>query len=234
MARVAARSIRDRVAEGIGSDQRSAFLSKLAWDLVLAARDCYPGHDTKAYRDLEDYVCLNEVLHNLTSQRRIDFGHGRGGYPDRALIEGIVSKSHSWQCETASEEALRMAIAQTGDGGQGTATDGPVALTQAAIALLASNRRQEFLADWFVQLASATRSIRPPDAPELVTIVATVACLNELLELVANALRAYVKGRDSEQDAARFADALIMVANAGRCGGCSALERALTVVVGAV
>jgi hypothetical protein len=219
MASVAATSIRDRVADVVSSDRRLAFLSKLAWELVIAVRACYPAPETNAYRDLGEYICLNEILHNLTSQLWSELDHGSSGYPNQALVEGILGKSRGWHCENASQGALREAVVRTAPRGSRTGTNGPTDLVATAIELLASDRRRGLLAEWFAQLTSATRTVRRPSDPELAPIVSGFACLNGLLYLVAEALRADLSDSDIAQDDAQIVEKLIAAANAGGCGG---------------
>jgi hypothetical protein len=229
MASVTARSIRDRVTQVLESDRRIAFLSKLAWELVIAVRGRYPAPDTGAYREVGEYICLNEILHNLTSQLWSNLDHSKGGYPDGALIEGIFGKSRAWHCENASEEALRKAVVRTAPHASRTGANGSTKPVAAAIALLSSDRRREFLAEWIVQLTSATRAIRPPSNPELAALVAGLACLNEQLYLVAETLGTDLGSSDTAREDGQFVEALVVAVNAGGCGGYLryAFERAL-------
>ncbi|HEY7033752.1 MAG TPA: hypothetical protein VH482_20620 [Thermomicrobiales bacterium] len=231
MANAAATHIRDRVAEIVGSDRRLAFLSRLAWELVIDVRAYYPAPDTDAYRTLGQFICLNELLHNLTSQLRSDLDHGRGGYPDRALVDGVFSKSRAWRCEDSAQQAFREAVASTTPDASSNGSAGPNA---AASALLESDQRRVFLAEWFVHLTLSARAIRPPFDSELAPIVADFKCLNDLLYLVAEAIRRNVSEPATTTDGAGFVETLIAAANAGGCGGSLRYAFERTMAAGAV
>jgi hypothetical protein len=232
MASGTATTIRDRVAEVVSSDRRLPFLSKLAWELVIDVRARYPAPDTDAYRELEEYICINEILHTLTSQLASDLDHGRGGYPNQALVDGIFGKSRAWHCGEASQRALRQAVDRTTRRASEAGANGSTETVATEVALLVSERRRGFLAEWIAQLTITARAIRPPSNPELARIVAGFACLNEQLYLVAETLRTDLSGSDTAQDGANLVETLIASANAGGCGGSlrSAFERTLAAV----
>jgi hypothetical protein len=170
MASVTATTIRDRVAQVVHSDRRLPFLSKLAWELVIDVRARYPAPDTDAYRELEEYICLNEILHDLTSQLWSDLDYGRGGYPNQALVGGVISKSRALHCEVAAEEAFREAVLRTAPDVSRISTNGSIDSDAAASALLDSDRRRMFLAEWIAQIKiapPASSDRRPiPNLPE--------------------------------------------------------------------
>ena len=229
MASGSATSLRDRATEALGSDRYAPFLARVAWELVVANRGLYPEPETVAYRQLGAMICVNEILHSLTSQYLSDFGDGRGGYSDRALIDDVLGKSRLWRCEETCSEAMRGAIEQTEHWSQTGRANGVTDLPDAALAVLASDQRGRFLAQLILRLLGAALSVPTPSDPNLTPHIAGFRCRYELLSLVARALLGGAGMDEPIRDAPRFVETLIGTANSGRCGGDlrHAFERAL-------
>jgi hypothetical protein len=231
MASVAAISVRDRVSQALNSDHRLPVLSKLAWELVILNRGYYPPPDTAASRQLGASICVNEILHNLTSQIWSDLDHGRGGYPDQALVEGMLSKARVWHCEETCREAFRQAIERFTPQSATRAAYGMAEVLDPALMILASDHRLMFLTELLCQIADAALAIASPSLPELAPYIAGFGCINGLLVRVAWQLRADVSSTEASQVASEFIESLISAANSGLCGGDLryAFERTLAV-----
>jgi hypothetical protein len=165
------------------------------------------------------YICVNEILHNLTSQLWSDLDHGRDGYPDQALIEGMLNKARVWGCEQTWRGAMRVAIEQCVPSDVAYGMTGSKDDLHAAVKILASDRRREFLAELFLRLTSAARALSPPSDPDLISVTDALTCTNELLLLVAEQLRADLDPRQTAHADAEFIESLISAANTGGCGG---------------
>jgi hypothetical protein len=219
MASIAPTRVRDLVEEALGSDRRLTFLAKLAWELVVSNRGYYPDPDTDLYRQAGMSICVNEILHNLTSQIWSDLDHGRGGYPDQALIGGMLSKARVWKCEEIWNIMVQRAVERCDLPATASGSVDPSNGLAPALRILASDRRHDFLAELFVQLAGAARDISYPLDAELVPYARGFACTNELLVLVAERLRADLRTHGTAQIDAEFIGTLIDSANARGCGG---------------
>jgi hypothetical protein len=108
-----ASDVYERAVACLGSDRRLAFLAELVYELSLAARGLYPPDGTEARRAVAGFIAHNEMFQVLADPLRADLGGREGGYPDRALIEALVSKARIWGREATLRSALNHALDET-------------------------------------------------------------------------------------------------------------------------
>jgi hypothetical protein len=219
MTTITSNTTRDRVAATLDSERRLPFLAKLAWEMVISNRASYPDPTTDQYRQAEPSICLNEILHALTSQIWSDVDKVSWGFPDRALFEVMVSKSRAWRCEATCRDALRASIRRFVSATIAPDTNGLAITIEKGIELRGSDRRPAFLADLLYRLTDAARAISLPSTPELTPYTDALRCMNRLLFHVAEQVRTDVENGGVARNDTGFVQSLIAIANEGRCGG---------------
>jgi hypothetical protein len=108
-----AADIYERAVACLGSDRRLAFLAELIYEPSLAARGLYPPDGSEERRAVAGFIAHNEMIQVLAAPLRVDLGGGEGGYPDRALVEALVSKARIWGRESTLQAALGYALEET-------------------------------------------------------------------------------------------------------------------------
>jgi hypothetical protein len=210
------REIRDRSLAYLSSPQRGAFLARLADDLAVSGRGCYPPPDTEEYRQHSPFICYNELLHVLADQLSADLARYGAGYPDAALVEVLAGKSRTWKCDAGLGAALGRAVAAAVPAAVDRAAGEPSDVFDQALDCLGSERRTTFLVNLYYELTVAARSLYPtPNTGE----AAGYICFNELHHLVANQLRIDLDGRGVRPSDAALFKTMVETARNGGCEG---------------
>jgi hypothetical protein len=183
------REIRERSLAYLRSSQHPTFLARLADDLTVSGRGCYPSPDTGEYWQLAPFICYNELLHVLADQLSADLARYGAGYPDSALVEVLVGKSRTWKCDAGLAAAVESAVAAAVPASTDRAAGEPSGVLDQALDCLGSEPRTTFLVNLYYELTVAARNLYPAPDTGAHREAAGFICFNELHHIIAGRLR---------------------------------------------